>query len=130
MSMITRYQEVTDWGDVPVHNGIYHLNEAGQLVAYETENGVKVFSKPMKRFSKARRKFQKLDQYPDPKYAEETPEDEKTWKFTGSKGDTYIVTEDNGNYTCTCPGFKYRGRCKHSTEVASESPLAQAPAWH
>lgn len=27
----------------------------------------------------------------------------------GSKGDKYVVT----NTSCTCPGFKYRGECKH-----------------
>jgi len=29
---------------------------------------------------------------------------------TGSKGQTYEVT---GNHKCTCPGFTFRGTCKH-----------------
>jgi hypothetical protein len=43
---------------------------------------------------------------------------EKTAKDTvrlvqGSKGKTYEVT---GNYRCTCPGFTFRGRCRHLEE--------------
>lgn len=41
--------------------------------------------------------------------------------YTGSKGEEYIVTfspynQSPPNYSkwnCTCPGFKYRGTCKH-----------------
>jgi hypothetical protein len=36
-------------------------------------------------------------------------------KVSGSKGNVYSIdTEDK---TCTCPGFMYRGSCKHITEV-------------
>jgi hypothetical protein len=129
--MITKWQETTDWGDVPVVNGIYHLNAEGHLVAYETpKNGLKIFSKPMKRFSKARRKFEKVGEYPDPTGNDvKSEDDENTWTFTGSKGDTYVVQNDGGIYRCSCPGFKYRGRCKHSDEVIANGPGGQAPAW-
>lgn len=34
---------------------------------------------------------------------------------TGSKGKTYLVTQEpNGRITCTCPGFTYRRDCKHA----------------
>lgn len=36
-----------------------------------------------------------------------------TWKATGSKGKTYIVTFDSGSWSCTCPGYGFRRRCKH-----------------
>jgi hypothetical protein len=35
----------------------------------------------------------------------------------GSKGNTYIVTKENGKATCTCSGFQFRKTCKHSQEV-------------
>lgn len=38
----------------------------------------------------------------------------KTWIVSGSKGNTYTVTESNGVKSCTCPGFVYRGNCKHT----------------
>lgn len=128
MSMITKWQETTDWGDVPITNGIYHLNAEGQLVAYETEKtGFKKFSKPMKRFSKSGRKFKKAGEYPDP-----TANDlnsNKTWEFKGSKGNTYVVTDEDGIIKCTCPGFKFRGQCKHSGEIIANGAGGQAPAW-
>lgn len=37
----------------------------------------------------------------------------KSWKIAGSKGSTYVVTESNGHYTCTCTGFQFRKSCKH-----------------
>lgn len=36
-----------------------------------------------------------------------------TWNVAGSKGSTYVVTETNGQYTCTCTGFQFRKSCKH-----------------
>lgn len=35
----------------------------------------------------------------------------------GSKGNTYIVTAENGKATCTCQGFSFRKTCKHTLEV-------------
>lgn len=34
----------------------------------------------------------------------------------GSKGQTYIVNLDEN--TCSCPGFTFRGNCKHVKELA------------
>jgi uncharacterized Zn finger protein len=40
----------------------------------------------------------------------------------GSKGDTYIVTEKEGVWNCSCPHHTYRGaRCKHIVQVQSTS---------
>lgn len=36
----------------------------------------------------------------------------------GSKGNTYTVAKESGRITCTCPGFTFRGQCKHMAEVA------------
>ena len=34
----------------------------------------------------------------------------------GSKGNTYVVTKNTvtGAVSCSCPGHKYRGKCKHT----------------
>jgi|TARA_B110000967_G_C18875545_1_gene558050 hypothetical protein len=55
-------QEVTEWDDTAVINGLYALNKAGNLVAYAQNADVpfKIYAKPMKQFSKTRRKFQKI----------------------------------------------------------------------
>ena len=70
--LITIYQEITDWSKapIPVHNGIYHLNESGHLVAFENTFGLKRFTVPKKLFSKARRKFKKIGEYDESKAGE------------------------------------------------------------
>jgi hypothetical protein len=62
--MIQILQEITDWGEEQVSNGKYHVDPAGHLYAYEPLGGVlKIFSKPLKQFSKSRRKFKKVGEY-------------------------------------------------------------------
>lgn len=44
-------------------------------------------------------------------------------KVIGSKGDLYTVTYDGGHYDpwrCSCPGFQYRGECKHIKAAEKE----------
>lgn len=36
----------------------------------------------------------------------------------GSKGNVYTVIKEDGRITCTCPGFTFRGQCKHMAVVA------------
>lgn len=37
----------------------------------------------------------------------------ETITVQGSKGNTYVVTKENGKATCSCPGFGFRKTCKH-----------------
>lgn len=46
------------------------------------------------------------------------PVDEvKTWEVEGSKGKIYKVVLDFGRYSCSCPGFSFRGTCKHVDSI-------------
>jgi len=48
--------------------------------------------------------------------------DIKSWKVTSSSGSTYTVSRINSDkLTCTCPGFKFRQKCKHTDKVSNES---------
>jgi uncharacterized Zn finger protein len=42
------------------------------------------------------------------------------WEFTGSKGDTYIVQKMDNMLKCSCPGFTFRGDCKHVKQVEEQ----------
>ena len=44
-----------------------------------------------------------------------------TYDVVGSKGNTYTVTNDRGNWTCTCAGFGFRRKCRHITEIKDAS---------
>ena len=39
--------------------------------------------------------------------------DVTTYEVQGSKGNTYTVVDNGGTWTCTCPGFGWRHKCKH-----------------
>jgi len=43
------------------------------------------------------------------------------WEVRGSKGNRYIVSQDLGRWSCTCPGHGFRGRCRHVDEVSALS---------
>ena len=46
---------------------------------------------------------------------------EKTWSVKGSKGNLYSVRLTEGVYTCSCPGFGWRRKCKHVEAQKNES---------
>ena len=39
----------------------------------------------------------------------------ETITVQGSKGNTYIVTKENGKVSCSCPGYSFRKSCKHQS---------------
>lgn len=40
------------------------------------------------------------------------------WEVEGSKNNTYTVELHDKGFTCSCPGFGFHGKCKHSVNVA------------
>ena len=47
--------------------------------------------------------------------------DVREWKVASSSGSKYTVRRINGDrFTCTCPGFKFRRKCKHTEQVRSK----------
>ncbi len=98
------YKEVTG-GQFPAHT---YLLDGNNLVAYIKIGEQKpfYFKNPIKGFDRRGRKFEKTDS--------------TTFKFKtvshlievkGSNGGSYQV--DPEARTCTCPGFTFRGSCKH-----------------
>ena len=45
----------------------------------------------------------------------------RSWAVVGSKGAHYTVRANQGRYTCSCPGFGWRGKCKHIAQVKKEN---------
>jgi hypothetical protein len=102
--------ETTVWA---YPNHIYLL-DGDSLVAYIRAGTTEpyYFKKPIKGFDRRGRKFKAVEPNPfdAPAVALHLTE------VRGSKGAVYHV--DKQAQTCTCPGFTFRGACKHLKELA------------
>ena len=78
---------------------------------------IKVFKNPI-RIDIRGRKFVVNSVQFKTKLREEEPEG-RVIEVRGSRGDIYKVVELNGNYSCTCSGFKFRGSCRHVKEATA-----------
>ena len=47
------------------------------------------------------------------------------WVVEGSKGNKYTVTKVGDIYKCSCPGYGFRRKCKHSKKVEEENEKTQ-----
>jgi hypothetical protein len=105
-------RETTQWPNKSTPNHTYLL-DGTNLVAYIRygTSEAKYFTTPIRGFSKSGRKFvsASLDLFEFPTQVSSVRE------VVGSKGDVYIINLDEG--TCTCPGYTYRGSCKHTKEL-------------
>jgi hypothetical protein len=102
------YKEVTG-GLFPAHT---YLLDGTSLVAYIKVGEQKpfYFKNPIKGFDKRGRKFEKTDSK-----TFNTKVVSHLIEVKGSKGNSYQV--DLEARTCTCPGFTFRGSCKHVSEL-------------
>jgi hypothetical protein len=99
----------TTGGLFPAHT---YLLDSNNLVAYIKVNETEpfYFKNPIKGFDKRGRKFEAVKPSPFKQLKKES----NVITVTGSKGQTYFVDRDSA--TCTCPGFTFRGSCKHLAE--------------
>lgn len=112
--------ETTGWseGFGDQCNHVYVFNDSMSEAVGYVPRGSKTlqrFSKPMKIDTRGRT-FEDLG---DP-----TPPEPDVITRTGSKGETYYITQDKSlgwqGWSCTCPGFKFRGSCKHVAEIQQD----------
>lgn len=107
-------QETTEWKD-SAPNHLYVMDDSKErMLAYRPvgKTDFMIFKKPI-RIDTRGRKFAEVKNTFGFKLEEEVPEG-KQHKVIGSKGELYTVTELRGEFSCTCTGFKFKGKCKHS----------------
>jgi hypothetical protein len=112
------FAETTDYRDT-TPNGVYLLDDSkSKMYAFRPfgTGKIKVFKNPI-RIETRGRKF-KLNEVQFATDLKESEPEGRVWTVKGSKGDEYRVTELNGNYSCTCSGFRFRAKCKHVDNVA------------
>jgi uncharacterized Zn finger protein len=73
--------------------------KAGDTKPFYFKSGIKGFDKRGRKFVKGNVKLFTVK------------EQANVREVQGSKGQTYRVNDEEG--TCTCPGFTFRGACKH-----------------
>lgn len=111
------FLETTAWED-RTPNHIYLLDDSKtKMYGYipRPTHELKLVKKPYP-FSARGRQFREVPNY----WNFQLPGDEKTSQVTrvkGSKGQEYLVERTNTGIRCTCPGFTFRGDCRHIKEV-------------
>lgn len=111
------YSETTAYSD-DIANGTYLLDDGKtKMYAYVSPgaNEPKQFKNPIKIDTRGRKFVVSSTQY---KIVTREEFEGRVWEVQGSKGDVYKVTEVNGNLSCTCSGFQFRGNCRHIKGLA------------
>ena len=90
---------------------LYYVNEKDKLVWFQVADysrGLDKYIKP-KKFDMRGRKFETIGTVP------ELHDDENIIEVKSESG--YIHHVNKAKKSCTCKGYKFRGKCKHITQV-------------
>jgi hypothetical protein len=110
--MMEALKEITVWKDITHQPNHIYLMEGDKMHAYiKWGQGKPEYFKNPIRIDKRGRKFVKADV----KLFDIPKQESSLVEVKGSKGNSYWV--DPEAQTCTCPGFTFRGTCKHIGEV-------------
>jgi hypothetical protein len=109
-------KEVTVWEVEYRQPNHTYLMDGDKAVAYiRWHEGEPEYFKTPQKLDKRYRKFEKAD---IGLFEVREAKDPVILEVPGSKGATYYVNTETG--TCTCPGFTFRGACKHTKELELE----------
>ena len=110
------FQETTEGGHYPNH--VYLLSDNKEYMHGYVKAGGNVLEmmKSKYRFGTTKRKFLEVPNtfgFVD-QPAVVVADTEDRWTVTGSRGEKYIVERVGKKLICTCSGFKFRSKCKHT----------------
>ena len=111
------FEEITKWQEKTPNHTYFMDDSKSRTYAYIPAGKTELFkfSTPLKLDVRGR-KFREVPNTTDFFVDEELPTAQKSWTVTGSKGDKYTVTEKSGHLSCSCSGFKFRGKCRHTEQ--------------
>jgi hypothetical protein len=111
------FRETTaDWAS-PTPNHVYLLNNTKDKMYGYIKAGTDEVTvvKKAYRFDARRRTFAEVKELGEIDL--DTVKGE-TWEVAGSNGARYIVQKIDNMLKCNCPGYTFRGDCKHVKEIA------------
>lgn len=121
--MAEAYLETTEWADIRGCNHTYYL-EGSKMLAYVRSGTTEPywFKRPID-IDRRGRKFQRVDDSIFKNsmggliiFAQPEPSGPELVEVQGSKpGSVYYVNVKE--QSCTCPGYTFRGTCKHTKEL-------------
>lgn len=114
------FEETTRWADASTSNHVYLLSDdKSKMYAYVPvgTDSVFQFKNPI-RIDTRGRTFRVVSNTYNFNIVKEPRPSQRTWQVAGSRGDEYTVTETDHGLTCSCSGFKFRGKCRHSIQIA------------
>ena len=121
--MAEAYLETTEWADVKGCNHTYYLSGDKMLAYIRHGTSEPFWFKAPITISRSRRKFQRVDARVFENslgilsVMAQPAKDPDVVEVAGSKpGVVYLVNKVTN--TCTCPGYTFRGACKHTKETA------------
>lgn len=105
-------QEITQWATNTANH--CYLLDGNRLVAYIKQGTDQpyYFTQPIMGFDRRGRKFKTVT--PNP--FDLPPQSPNTVTVQGSGGRVYTVNTEQAS--CTCPGYQFRGHCRHIKELA------------
>jgi hypothetical protein len=117
------FQETTEWDtDFAMPNHVYFLSDSKDKMYGYVKAGtgeILEVATPYK-FKASGRKFKEVNNIWGFFPREELVLVGETHKVAGSKGAVYIVNNDKGIWTCTCPASKWQaGECKHIRQLSN-----------
>ena len=113
------FQEVTDWSDSKALNHIYYLKDDKSFMVGYIKAGTKSlfkFKKPIQIDTRGRKFVELKDkktERDDVYFGKKEEPVNQGIEVEGSNGKKYYVTKVGNKYTCSCPGFMFRHKCKH-----------------
>jgi hypothetical protein len=115
--------ETTQWGDAGDSYNHVYLLDGDTCLAYipHGTREIRRLATPI-RLDRRGRQFQELRFNPFRDLPQEPQKVMPVRRVAGSKGQVYEVNVETG--TCTCPGFHFRGQCRHVESLQKEGAPA------
>jgi hypothetical protein len=106
-------KEVTVWDNNTPNHTYLVVDSKDKMLGYirSDSNKLEMFKQPLP-FDVRRRKFKQVPNtfgYVEPELVKSA----NSWQVRGSSGNVYTLERNDGRISCSCSGFKFRGKCKH-----------------